>query len=377
MGEENNKTKERKLDHIRAVLERGVESLHPPLLDDVRIVHNPLPELNLEDVILETEFCGRRVRTPLVITGMTGGHPEVARINEHLASIAEEYGLIMGVGSQRAGIEDPSLSYTYRVAREKAPSTFIIANLGAPQLSKGYGVEEAKRAVEMIDADAIAIHLNPAQEAFQKEGDPYYANVITRIVEIADGLNAPVIVKETGTGLSYEVVRELYNLGVKCFDVSGLGGTNWVKVEVVRSSLRGEKPLPAGPMADYWGNPTATAIVEARQAAPGGYLVGSGGIRTGLDAGKIIALGADVAGIALPALKVLLKSGYHKLKEYIEGALYQLKTVLYLTGSRRPVDLWRTPIIITGKLREELDMRGIDIERYISIGRLEPLRVRG
>jgi len=373
---ENNLTRERKLDHIKAVLERGVESLHTTLLENVRLVHNPLPELDLDDVTLETEFCGRRVETPLMITGMTGGHPDVAKINQELAKVAEEYGLIMGVGSQRAGIEDPGLIYTYKVAREAAPNAFLVANIGAPQLSKGYGLREALKAINMIEADAIAIHLNPAQEAYQKEGDPYYRNVITRIVELADVLDTPVIIKETGTGLSYETIRELYNLGIKCFDVAGLGGTNWVKVEVIRSALRGEKPLPAGPLADYWGNPTATAVVEARYAAPGAYIVGSGGVRNGLDVGKVLALGADIAGIALPALKVLLRNGYGGLREYIDNMLYQVKTILYLTGSRTPWDLWRIPITITGKLKEELTMRGIDLERYISLVRLEPLRVR-
>lgn len=377
MEGENIMTPERKLDHIKAVLDKGVESLHPTLLDDVRIIHNPLPEINLDDVSLETSFCGSRVPTPLMITGMTGGHPDVAGINKLLAVVAEEYGIILGVGSQRAGIEDPKLAYTYRVAREAAPNVFLVANLGAPQLAMGYGVREAAKAVEMIDADAIAIHLNPAQEAYQREGDPYYRGVVEKIAEIADALGKPVIVKETGTGLSYEAVRELYNLGVRCFDVSGLGGTHWVKVEVVRSILRGEKPLPAGPLADYWGNPTAVSVVEARTAAPGAYIVGSGGVRTGLDAGKVLALGADVAGVALPALRVLLKSGVVGLKGYIESILYQLKTILFLTGGKEPVDLWRTPITVTGKLREELEARGIDIERYIQLVRLEPLRVRG
>lgn len=376
MSGENTQTRERKLDHIRAVLERDVESLHPTMLGDVRLIHHPTPEINMDEVSLETEFCGKRVDSPIMITGMTGGHPDVAKINETLARVAEEYGLMMGVGSQRAGIEDPSLEYTYRVAREAAPRAFLVANLGAPQLSKGYGAREAARAVEMINADAIAVHLNPAQEAFQREGDPYYKSVVPAIMEIADRLSVPVIVKETGAGLSYEAVRELYNLGVRCFDVSGLGGTNWVKVEAVRSTLRGEKPLPAGPLADYWGNPTAIAVVEARIAAPAAYIVGSGGVRSGLDAGKVIALGADVAGIALPALKALAGAGYEGLKEYVESLLYQIRAILFLTGSRRPQDLWRTPLTVSGRLREELESRGIILERYIHRDRLEPLRVR-
>ncbi|MCE4600739.1 MAG: type 2 isopentenyl-diphosphate Delta-isomerase [Desulfurococcales archaeon] len=368
--------KDRKLDHINVVLERNPESIHPTLLDDVRIVHNPLPEVDLDDVSLKTNFCGREIPTPLMITGMTGGHPEVEPINEKLARVAQEYGLAMGVGSQRPALKYPELARTYRVARKVAPDIFLVANIGAPQLAREYGIEDVKRAVEMIDADAIAIHLNPGQEAFQKEGDPFYAGVTDKIVEILDHVNVPLIIKETGTGISYEVARELYNIGVKCFDTAGLGGTNWIKVEVLRSLRRGEAPLPAGPLADYWGNPTALAVIETRTAAPGAYIVGSGGIRDGLDAAKVIALGADIAGLALPALRVLIRSGVEGLRKYINSILYQIKSIIFLTGGKRPVDLWRTPITITGRLYEEAKGRGINLTNYINITRINTVGAR-
>ncbi len=377
---------DRKLDHIMIVLKGDVESKHSTLLEEVYIPHRPLPEMDLDDVNLTTRFCGKELRAPLMITAMTGGHPRVTEINAELARAAEEYGIAVGVGSQRAAIENPALEYTFRVVRDNAPSTLVVANLGAPQLSKGYGVREAVRAVEMIEADVLAIHLNPGQEAYQAEGDPHYRGVIDKIVEIADALKAygvELLVKETGNGLSAEDVSILYKLGIKCFDVAGLGGTNWIKVEVKRSLRRGLRPKPAGPLADYWGVPTALSIIETRSAAPGAYIVASGGIRTGLDAARAIALGADVAGVALPALRSLVKATKEglkihpdKLKEYLGDIIYQLKTILFLSSSKTPTDLWRTRIAIGSWLALLAESKDIDIQDYIDRVRLEPLRVR-
>ena len=367
-------TKNRKLEHILLAVERDVESKEHTLLEYVRLVHNPLPEADLDDVRLEKEFCGYKLGAPLMITGMTGGHPETGKINYKIGLLAEKYGLAVGVGSQRAAIEKPEVANTFRAMREAAPNAFIVANLGAPQLSKGYGVREARKAVEMIDANAIAIHLNVGQELFQAEGDPYYSRVIEKIVEIADSLDVPVIVKETGAGLSRETVRTLYRLGISCFDVSGLGGTSWIKVEGIRSLGSGH-PTP-GELSNYWGNPTALAVIEARASAPGAYIVGSGGIRTGLDAVKVLALGADLAGIALPVLKVLVKGGIEAASKYLETLIYQIKASVLMTGGRRPEDLWRAPITVWGRLREEAGVRGIDTVEYLSRTRLQPLLVR-
>ena len=365
----------RKVDHIRVTLEANVEARSSTLLEDVWIVHNPLPEIDEDDIDLSVEFCGKRLRAPLMITAMTGGSDVATQINRELARAAEKHGIAIGVGSQRAGIEKPSLRYTYRVVREEAPTTLVVANLGAPQLSKGYGPREAREAVEMIDADVLAIHLNPGQEFFQVEGDPYYSNVIERIAEIVDAVDVPVLVKETGTGLSYEIVRILYKLGVRCFDVAGLGGTNWIKVEILRAQRRGDKYRPAGPLMDYWGVPTAVSIIEARKAAPGAYIVGSGGIRNGLDAAKAIALGADVAGAALHFLRSLLRGGPESLDRALETMKTQIKAVLFMTGARKPTDLWRVPIVLGHRVESWLKSRGINSREYIFWDRLEPLRV--
>ena len=352
----------------------AVESRESTMLEYVRIIHNPLPELNLDEVDLEVDFCGGRLKAPIIITGMTGGHPDVAWINRELAVLAEELGVAMGVGSQRAAIENRALVSTFRVAREAAPNAFLIANLGAPQLSLGYGLSEIKRAVEMIDADAIAIHLNPGQEAYQEEGDPFFRDVVSKIADVADKVGVPLIIKEVGTGLSREIIAQLRSLGVRCFDVAGLGGTNWIKVEVLRSkSKRGEPARPAGPIADYWGNPTALAIMEARAAAVDAYIVGSGGIRNGLDAAKAIALGADIAGMALPLARTLLSGGRDNAKRLLVSIIYQLKTSIFMVGERRVRGLWRAPLTIWGRLREEAESRGINIESYLARTRLEAL----
>jgi len=350
----------RKLDHIRVTLERPVESRHPTLLSEVRIVHQPLPELDLGEVDVSVELFGKRLRAPLMITGMTGGHPAVRGINASLARVAERLGIAIGVGSQRAAIERPEVADTFRVVREEAPTTVVVANLGAPQLALGYGLREAERAVEMVEADALAVHLNPAQEAFQVEGDTNYRGVLRAIKEIVDGLDVPVIVKETGTGLSREAVAQLRALGVECFDVSGLGGTNWVKVEVLRAQERGVRP-PVEPdgFTDYWGNPTAVAVAEARVAAPDACVIASGGVRTGLDAARAIVLGADLAGVALPALRALLRGGEEALERLLRGMIDQVRVAAYLAGARSTVDLMLRPAVLGPRLAAELAWRGI------------------
>ncbi|MCE4604801.1 MAG: type 2 isopentenyl-diphosphate Delta-isomerase [Aeropyrum sp.] len=366
-------TSSRKIEHIKMITSSRVEAAESSLLEYVRIVHNPSPEVNLEEVDLAVDFCGGRLRAPLMITGMTGGHRDVEWINRELARAAEELGIAMGVGSQRAGIEDPSLEYTFRVAREAAPNAYLVANVGAPQLSLGYGVSELRRAVEMIDADALAIHLNAGQEAYQYEGDPYYRDVVARVADAVEGLGVPIIIKETGNGLSGEAVSLFRQLGVKCFDVAGLGGTNWIKIEVLRAKSKGVDVKPAGPMADFWGNPTAIAVMEARSNAIDSYIVASGGVRNGLDAARAIALGADIAGVALPALRALLSGGPKGLRTLLGSIIYQVKTAIYMVGETRVRGLWRAPVTVWGRLAEEAEARGIDLRSYLYATRLAAL----
>lgn len=359
-------TSARKLEHIDIVRKGGVEPQETTLLEYIRIVHRSLPEANLEDIDLSVKFCGRELGAPLIITGMTGGHPDVEPINAAIAEVAEKFGIAMGVGSQRAAIEDPSVIRTFSVVRERAPRAFIVANLGGAQLAKGYGVKEALKAVEMIRADAIAIHLNIGQELFQDEGDTKFSGVLEKVAELVEEMPVPVIVKEVGTGLSAEDISALRSVGVKCFDVAGLGGTNWIKIEALRSKAKHGAPLrdPAS-IADLWGNPTAIAIVEARNAAPDAYIIGSGGLRDGHDVAKAIALGADVGGFAAPALRAL-SAGREGLERYVSQILYQLKAAMLMSGSKRPQDLWLAGITIWGRLKDELESRGINIGSYLN-----------
>ncbi|MEB3786931.1 MAG: type 2 isopentenyl-diphosphate Delta-isomerase [Desulfurococcales archaeon] len=360
-------TEDRKLDHIKITLERQVESKATTLLDDIFIEHISLPEIDFDKIDTTTEFLGKRINAPLMITGMTGGHPKTAEINRDLAIVAEKYGIALGLGSQRAAIEDKELEWTFRIARDNAPTIPLVANIGGPQLVKGYGIREIIRAIEMIDADGIAIHLNPLQEAFQPEGDRDYSGLISKIVEIIDRSPVPVIIKETGSGLSPRIVSILYDLGINHFDVSGLGGTNWGKVEVLRAEHRGIKGFKGklDGYGDHWGNPTAFSVISSRIVAPYSTIISSGGIRTGLDIVKSIVIGGDLGGFALPALRVLMKGGISGLEEFIEDIIYQVKVGLFLTGSSNVKQLrCKRFAILNRRLLSMLSLAGFDIQEY-------------
>jgi isopentenyl-diphosphate delta-isomerase len=362
-------TSPRKLDHILITYSKPVES-SSTMLDEVILIHQSLPELSLDDVNTKVWFLGKKLDSPLMITGMTGGHPLGAEINAILAEVAEEHRIALGVGSQRAALEKESLAYSYRVAREKAPSIPLIANIGAPQLVSKDFLNLAEKAVEMIEADALAIHLNPAQESFQPGGDTVYRGVLDSIGKIVDELGVPVIVKETGSGFSMETVRALYERGVRIIDVSGAGGTSWIKVEKYRASSMEEKVLSeAAETFSLWGIPTAISVIEARHVSGDLTIIASGGIRTGLDIAKSIAIGADVAGIALPALKKALESRI-ALSNYIRRLKYELKVAMFLTGSLDTTQLRTKPVVLGTNLVNWLRQRGIDPLYYIKEGRM-------
>jgi len=360
-----NNIRSRKLEHINIVLNEDVQSKEATLLEYVRLIHDPIPNLDFNEVDLHKDFCGFTLDAPLIITGMTGGHEEALKINRAISKIAGKFNIGFGVGSQRAGIEERSLAYTFKIAREMAPNAFIIANLGAVQLNKGYTLKEVEAAVEMIKANAIAIHLNPGQEVYQNEGDTDFSNLVAKVEEIVDRLSVPVIIKEVGNGLNKELVSQLAAIGVRCFDTAGLGGTSWIKVEGIRGKgTKGSKD--PGKISDYWGNPTAMSIVETRVASPQAYIIGSGGIRDGLDAARAISIGADVSGIAFPVLKALDKGGEEGLESFIDNFIYQLKSLIFLVGGKDVYSLWRKPVIIWGRLREEMLSRGIGIDEYLN-----------
>ncbi len=356
----------RKLEHIDVCLAENVESETSTLLDQVTPIHMALPEIDFDEIDTSTWFLGKKLQAPIMITGITGGHPDTAVINERIAEAVEETGIAMGVGSQRAAIENPSLAYTYSIARKKAPTAPIIANIGAPQLLKGYTIRDIVKAIEMIDADALAVHLNPGQELFQFEGDKNFRGILEKLRNLVDKL--PVIVKETGSGFSKEVIEKLYEIGIRYYDVSGAGGTNWLKVEILRARRRGKKILSeeAEKYFSSWGIPTALSIFETRWTAPRAFIISSGGIRTGIDVAKSILIGADMAGLALPILRLAIKSSEDVVR-YINTMKKELTYFMFLTGSKSIADLMRKDFVIGVEIYNWLSQRGIDIKTYKEI----------
>lgn len=293
-------TESRKREHIDTVLgadvaAKGITTGFEKYIFD----HCALPEISLDDVELSTGLFGKSLAAPFLISSMTGGAAPARDINLKLAEAAQALGIAMGLGSQRAAIERDELAETYRV-RSVAPDILLFANIGAVQLNKGYGVDELRRAVEMIEADALFLHLNPLQEAVQAEGDRDWRGLLGKIEQVVNGLSVPVVIKEVGNGISGKIARALAEVGVAAIDVAGAGGTSWSEVEAHRQTdpmLRRIAHSFAG-----WGIPTAMALIEARDAAPGLPVFASGGIRSGIDAAKAVRLGADLCGTAAPVL---------------------------------------------------------------------------
>jgi isopentenyl-diphosphate Delta-isomerase len=274
-------------------------------LERYRFIHQALPELDLDRVDLSVRFFGKRLAVPLLISSMTGGTEEAATINHRLAAAAQETGIAMGLGSQRAAIENPNVASTFQV-RSVAPHILLFANLGAVQLNYHYGLDECRRAVEMIEADALILHLNALQEAVQPEGDTHWSGLMGKIEKICHSLEVPVVAKEVGWGFSEETARRLAEAGVAAIDVAGAGGTSWSQVEMYRARTASQQRLAAA-FID-WGIPTAEAILNVRKAAPGVKIIASGGLRSGVDVAKCLALGSSLGGMASPFLKAAARS---------------------------------------------------------------------
>ncbi len=292
---------QRKSEHLRINLEKDVS--FPQLttgLEKYSFVHRALPEIALDSIDLATTFLGKQLRLPLLISSMTGGTAEAQRINRHLAEGAQSAGIAMGLGSLRAALEAPHLIDTFRV-RHLAPDVLLLANLGGGQLNAGFGPEDCQHAVDLVEADALILHLNPLQEALQPDGDTDWRGVLGRIEAVCRTLNVPVIAKEVGWGISVNVARELIEAGVVVIDVAGAGGTSWSQVEMYRAPTERLRRLCA--QFANWGIPTAEALVQARAALPDTPIIASGGLRNGMDLAKVLALGADLGGLAGPFLK--------------------------------------------------------------------------
>jgi isopentenyl-diphosphate delta-isomerase len=342
------KTKKRKDDHIHYSLEKEVQSLKAPGFNDVDLIHNAVPEVNFDEIETKISLFGKPLDYPLIISAITGGTERAKKINENIARVCKKYNIGMGVGSQRAMVEDPSLTETYQI-RDHAPQILLIANLGLPQFILGYTEKEAKEAVKSIDADILAVHLNALQEIVQPEGDTAFKGGLAALRSLKKKVSFPVIAKETGAGIARETAENLAFLdGI---DVGGRGGTSFSAVEYYRVESSQKKTVKC--FWD-WGIPTVQSIVETRQYAP--ILIATGGIRTGMDMAKALALGADCCGIAHPVLKTA--ENYTKLEKIVGEILLQLKKTMFLTGSETVQELKKTRVVVSGTMREVLEIRG-------------------
>ena len=315
------------------------------LLEQVDLVHDALPELAVEDVDVGTTLLGKRLRAPLLITGMTGGTEEASEINRGLAEVAEEHGIAFGLGSQRAMHRAPALAYTFEV-RSHAPTALVLANLGVVQAG-ALPAAEVERLVRTVGADALCLHLNPAQELIQPGGDRDFRGGLETIARLVRELPLRVVVKETGCGVSRRVGERLVAAGVRTVDVSGAGGTSWVKVEALRAGAPGRE---LGSLFADWGIPTAASLLGLRGL--GLELIASGGIRNGLDVAKAIALGARVAGVALPVFRAYREGGRRAAGDFIARLAAGLRTAMVLTGSRDVEALGRAPVVLGSRLHE-------------------------
>jgi isopentenyl-diphosphate Delta-isomerase len=295
----------RKASHIRINLEENVQSGLTTGLEDYRFIHRAVPELDLEQIDLSLDLFGKRLKAPLLISSMTGGTPEAALINRKLGQAAQEAEIAIGVGSQRAAIENPELAKTFQM-RHFAPDVLLFANIGAVQLNYGYGIDHCRRAVEMIEADALILHLNALQEAVQPEGDTRFAGLLGKIEKVCRDLHVPVIAKEVGWGFSEDDAHRLAEVGVTAIDVAGAGGTSWSQVEMHRATNESQARLAAAFI--NWGIPTSQSILQVRRGAPDLIVFASGGLRSGVDIAKCIALGASLGGMAGPYLKAAKNS---------------------------------------------------------------------
>ena len=320
----------RKSDHIKINLEQDVRSGLTNGLEHYHFIHEALPELDLDAVNTALTLFGKTLAVPILISSMTGGTDQASLINQHLAEAAQEHHVAMGVGSQRAALEDSQQILTYSITRKAAPDILLFANLGAVQLNYGYGLDECRRAVEMLQADALILHLNPMQEAVQAGGDTNFAGLAKKITRICEKLEVPVIVKEVGWGMSERAARILAECGVKAIDVAGAGGTSWSQVEMHRAPDDSTRQL-AATFLD-WGVPTAESILNVRKAASGITIFASGGLKDGLDIAKCIALGATLGGFAGQFLKAAAVST-EKVTELVKLTRQQIRVVMFGAGA--------------------------------------------
>ncbi len=352
------KTSSRKQQHVELTVTRDVNFRTKTAgFERWEFLHNALPELNFSEVDPSLTFLGKKMALPLIISSMTGGYGDAARINRKLAEVCRDRKIGMGVGSQRQALENTDFHRSYSVVREVAPDIPIIGNIGAAEVARLRDVSGVLKLSEMIRADAFAVHLNPLQELLQPEGSPDFAGVLRGIELLVNNLRLPIIVKEIGAGISVNVARRLLSAGVTMIDVAGAGGTSWAGVEILRrkKGTSGKHTSKAGIVDDFstqfwdWGIPTVDALRQVcslKDQHPSLKVMASGGIQNGLDIAKSVAFGADLAGMARPMLIALESGGVQALDRLIGKIDMELKGAMFLTGSRSLVDLQRQQLIL-------------------------------
>lgn len=325
----NSIIKKRKDDHLYINSQKDVKSSNTTGLEKFRLVHQALPEINLSDVDTSISVFNKSLSLPLMISSMTGGTKKAYGINQVLANSAQKYNIAMGVGSQRIGIEEDMRMETFNI-RKNAPDILLFANLGAVQLNNTITIDDCKKAVDAIDADALIFHLNPLQEALMEDGDTNFFGILNKIEEVCKHLSVPVVIKEVGWGISAQAAKKLIGAGVKAIDVAGAGGTSWSEVEKFRTTNPVLQRIAGG--FSGWGIPTAETIVQIREELPDILLFASGGLKSGIDITKCIALGANLGGIARSLLIAALDS-QEALDTYIEEIMLQMKVAMFAIGA--------------------------------------------
>lgn len=341
----------RKWDHIQYALSTGQERTTG--LDDIVFVHQCLPNIGTENISLATKIGELSLSSPIFINAMTGGGGErTKKLNQELAIVANEFGLAMAVGSQMSAIRNPEEAETYRIVRKENSNGIIIGNLGSEA-----SLDDAKRAIDMVEADFLQIHLNVVQELTMPEGDRDFSGALKRIEDIIHGIEVPVIVKEVGFGMNQESVQKLSSIGVQIVDIGGFGGTNFAKIE----NERRDRLLT---FFDQWGIPTAASIIEAKESGSKMDIIATGGIQNSLDVAKSIALGANLAGISGYFLKILIKEGLDGLIDEISLMHDEITLIMTALGVRTIDGLQQTPLVISGKTHHWLNERNMNTKKY-------------
>ena len=361
--EEGTVTSNRKLAHLQICLENDVQAKNITTgLEDITLVHRATTDLNFNEIDLSVEIFGKKLDLPFIISGMTGGHAFAHKLNHFLSKAVNDTKIGMGVGSQRAALEDIKVRESFDIVRKNAPNSLIIGNIGAGQIAQGLTSIEFQELVDMIEADAIAIHFNPLQEVIQPEGDIDLKGLHENTHSLIKEFQVPVIAKEVGSGFSLDDIKNIEKMGFKAIDIQGVGGTSWAGVESIRTlSLKHKK---TGGIFWDWGLPTTISTILAVNNFKGS-VIGSGGVRTGLDIAKLISLGANAAGMAIPFLFSVQKHSTEEVIERIQEIEYQLRLACFLTGSENISELKRAPIVIEGRTAELMRIYGINPSDYL------------